>query len=325
MIRLFKEKWFYIVLLLIALAVPFIMPNRYFFQVIITCCLFSIGALSMNLILGYTGQASLAHGAFFGIGAYGVAMLMQNLGWSFWIALPLSAMMTAFIGFLVGFLALRTRGAYFAITTLCLGEIVGLVISNWTEFTGGANGINGYGDPGAIPLPFIGQITFEGQTPKYYLILVFLLFTIFIMYRLVNSLKGLTFLACATNELLAEAVGINTFKTKLLSFVVSIFFVSMAGGLYAVLLGSISPGAASLGITFNFLLFVLLGGATTLVGPVLGSFVLPVLQENLAFLAEYQMIFFGALLVFVVIYAPKGFMGAITALRSRLHRKKVGA
>jgi branched-chain amino acid transport system permease protein len=304
--------------------VPFIIPNRYFFQVIITCCLFSIGALSLNLILGYTGQASLAHGAFFGIGAYGVAIMMQTLGWSFWIALPLSALMTAFIGFLVGFLALRTRGAYFAIVTMCLGEIVGLVISNWVELTGGANGINGIAPPGAISLPFIGQISFEGQTPKYYLILVFLIFTLFFMHRLVNSLKGLTFMACRNNELLAEAVGINTFKTKLLSFVVSIFFVSMAGGLYAILMGSISPSVASLGITFNFLLYVLLGGAATLVGPVLGSFALPVLQENLQFLQEYQMVLFGVLLVVVIIYAPRGLMGVITALRSRFNRKKVG-
>jgi branched-chain amino acid transport system permease protein len=325
MIKWLKEKWFYIVILLIALAVPFFIPNRYFFQVIITCCLFSIGALSMNLILGYTGQASLAHGAFFGIGAYGVAIMMQTLGWSFWIALPLSALMTAFIGFLVGFLALRTRGAYFAITTMCLGEIVGLVLSNWIELTGGANGINGIDPPGAIPLPFIGQISFEGQTPKYYLILVFLLFTLFFMHRLVNSLKGLTFMACRNNELLAEAVGINTFKTKLLSFVVSIFFVSMAGGLYAILMGSISPSVASLGKTFDFLLYVFLGGAATLVGPVLGSFALPVLQENLQFLQEFQMILFGVLLVVVIIYAPRGLMGVITALRSKFNRKKVGA
>ena len=325
MIKFLKEKWFYIVILLIALAVPIIIPNRYFFQVIITCCLFSIGALSLNLILGYTGQASLAHGAFFGIGAYGVAIMMQTLGWSFWIALPLSALMTAFIGFLVGFLALRTRGAYFAIVTMCLGEIVGLVISNWVELTGGANGINGIAPPGAISLPFIGQISFEGQTPKYYLILVFLIFTLFFMHRLVNSLKGLTFMACRNNELLAEAVGINTFKTKLLSFVVSIFFVSMAGGLYAILMGSISPSVASLGITFNFLLYVLLGGAATLVGPVLGSFALPILQENLQFLQEYQMVLFGVLLVVVIIYAPRGLMGVITALRSRFNRKKVGA
>ena len=324
MIKWLKEKWFYIVILLIALAVPFFIPNRYFFQVIITCCLFSIGALSMNLILGYTGQASLAHGAFFGIGAYGVAIMMQTLGWSFWISLPLSALTTALIGFLVGFLALRTRGAYFAITTMCLGEIVGLVINNWTELTGGANGINGIPSPDAIPLPFIGQISFEGQTPKYYLILVFLLFTLFFMRRLVNSLKGLTFMACRNNELLAEAVGIDTFKTKLLSFVVSIFFVSMAGGIYAILMGSISPSAASLLKTFDFLLYVLLGGAATLVGPVLGSFVLPVLQENLAFLQEFQMIFFGIMLVVVIIYAPMGFMGVITALRNKFNRKKVG-
>jgi branched-chain amino acid transport system permease protein len=325
MIKWLKEKWFYIVILLIALAVPFFVPNRYFFQVIITCCLFSIGALSMNLILGYTGQASLAHGAFFGIGAYGVAIMMQTLGWSFWISLPLSALMTALIGFLVGFLALRTRGAYFAITTMCLGEIVGLVINNWTELTGGANGINGIPPPDAIPLPFIGQMSFEGQTPKYYLILVFLLFTFFFMHRLVNSLKGLTFMACRNNELLAEAVGIDTFKTKLLSFVVSIFFVSMAGGIYAILMGSISPSAASLLKTFDFLLYVLLGGAATLVGPVLGSFVLPVLQENLAFLQEFQMIFFGIMLVVVIIYAPMGFMGVITTLRNKFNRKKAGA
>jgi branched-chain amino acid transport system permease protein len=279
----------------------------------------------MNLILGYTGQASLAHGAFFGIGAYGVAIMMQTLGWSFWISLPLSALMTALIGFLVGFLALRTRGAYFAITTMCLGEIVGLVVNNWTELTGGANGINGIPPPDAIPLPFIGQISFEGQTPKYYLILVFLLFTLFFMHRLVNSLKGLTFMACRNNELLAEAVGIDTFKTKLLSFVVSIFFVSVAGGIYAILMGSISPSAASLLKTFDFLLYVLLGGAATLVGPVLGSFVLPVLQENLAFLQEFQMIFFGIMLVVVIVYAPMGFMGVITTLRNKFNRKKVGA
>jgi branched-chain amino acid transport system permease protein len=325
MIKFLKEKWFYIVLLLIAVAIPFFVPNRYFFQVIITCCLFSIGALSMNLILGYTGQASLAHGAFFGIGAYGVAIMMQTLGWSFWIALPLSAIMTSAIGCLVGILALRTRGAYFAIVTMCLGEIVGLILSNWVELTGGANGINGIESPGAIPLPFIGTISFEGQTPKYYLILVFLIFTIFFMRRLVNSLEGLTFMACRNNELLAEAVGIDTFKKKLLSFVVSIFFVATAGGIYAILLGSISPSVASLAKTFDFLLFVLLGGAATLVGPILGSFALPILQENLQFLQEFQMILFGALLVVVIVYAPKGLMGAIESLRGKFNRKKVGA
>jgi len=325
MMKWLKEKWFYVIILLVAIVVPFFVPNRYFFQIIIMSCLFAIGALSLNLILGYTGQASLAHGAFFGIGAYGVAILTQTLGWSFWIALPLASVIAAVIGLIVGIPALRTRGAYFAIATMCMGEIIVLVAGNWIELTGGYNGIVGIAPPSAIPIPFIGELSFQTQTAQYYLVLVFLLFTLFVMDRLVHSLKGLTFMAVRNNELLAEAVGINTFRTKLLSFVVSNFLVAMAGGIYASLIGSISPSVASLVKTFDFLLYVLLGGIATLAGPILGAFALPILQENLQFLQDYQMIFFGVMLVVVIIYVPKGLMGAIMSLRKKFNSKKVGA
>ena len=320
-----KEKWFYWVLLAIALVVPFFVPNRYFFQIIIMSCLFAIGALSLNLILGYTGQASLAHGAFFGLGAYGVAILTQTLSWSFWLALPLSALFAALIGLIVGIPALRTKGAYFAIATMCLGEIVVLVAGNWIELTGGHNGIVGIAPPNAIPFPFIGEISFQSQTAQYYLVLAFLLLTLFIMNRLIYSLKGLTFMAIRNNEVLAEAVGINAANTKLLSFVVANFFAGMAGGIYASLIGSISPSVASLKITFDFLLYVLLGGMATLAGPILGGFVLPVLMEYLQFLQDYQMIFFGAMLIVVIIYFPRGLMGSITKVREKIKSKKVGA
>ena len=325
MMKWLKEKWFYVIILMVAIVVPFFVPNRYFFQIIIMSCLFAIGALSLNLILGYTGQASLAHGAFFGIGAYGVAILTQTLGWSFWIALPLASVIAAVIGLIVGIPALRTRGAYFAIATMCMGEIIVLVAGNWIELTGGYNGIVGIAPPSAIPIPFIGELSFQTQTAQYYLVLVFLLFTLFVMDRLVHSLKGLTFMAVRNNELLAEAVGINTFRTKLLSFVVSNFLVAMAGGIYASLIGSISPSVASLAKTFDFLLYVLLGGIATLAGPILGAFALPILQENLQFLQDYQMIFFGVMLVVVIIYVPKGLMGAIMSLRKKFNSKKVGA
>jgi branched-chain amino acid transport system permease protein len=325
MIKRMKENWFYFIILLVALLVPFFVPNRYFFQIIIMSCLFAIGALSLNLILGYTGQASLAHGAFFGIGAYGVAIMTQTLGWSFWISLPLSALFAAVIGLIVGIPALRTRGAYFAIATMCLGEIIGLVAGNWVELTGGHNGIVGITPPNAIPIPFLGAIDFQSQTAQYYLVLAFLIATLFFMDRLVHSLKGLTFMAVRNNELLAEAVGINTFRTKLLSFVVSNFLAAMAGGIYASLIGSISPSVASIVKTFDFLLYVLLGGVATLAGPILGGFALPILQEYLQFLQDYQMIFFGVMLIVVIIYVPKGLMGAITTLRSKFNRKKVGA
>ena len=134
--QFFKEKWFYIALLILALAVPLLVPNRYIFQIIIMGSIFSIAALSLNLIMGYTGQASLAHAGFFAIGAYGVA-LMTKAGLSFWLALPVAALIAALIGLVIGIPTLRTRGSYFAISTLCFGVIVVIVAGNWVSLTGG--------------------------------------------------------------------------------------------------------------------------------------------------------------------------------------------
>jgi branched-chain amino acid transport system permease protein len=320
-----KTNWFYLVVLIIALVVPLLITNRYYAQVITMSCLFAIGALSMNLILGYTGQMSLAHGGFFAIGAYGVAILTYTMGWNFWLALPVSALLSAFIGFLVGMPALRTRGSYFAITTMCLGEIIYLIAGNWMELTGGHNGIVGIPVPSPISIPGLGKLAFDSQIPQYYLVLFFLLLTLFVMHRLVKSLRGMTFLATAINEDLAEAVGINTFRTKLLSFVVANFFAGLAGGIYASLIGSISPSVASIAMTFNFLMYVLLGGITTLAGPIVGAFIIPILLEYLQFLQDYQMILFGFLLIVVIIYFPTGFMGLYTKVRDMMKKLKVGA
>ena len=319
-----KKNWFYLLILIIALMVPFFVPNRYFFQIIIMSCLMAIGALSFNLLLGYTGQASLAHGAFFGIGAYGVAILTQTFEWSFWLSLPASALLAAAVGLIVGIPALRTKGAYFAIATMCLGEIIVLIAGNWIEVTGGHNGIVGINPPNPIKVLLLGEISFETQTSQYYLVLFFLLVTLFFIRRLVLSLKGLTFMAVRNNEQLAEAVGINTTNTKLLSFIFSNFIAAMAGGIYASLMGSISPSVASLKITFDFLLYVLLGGAATLAGPIIGGFALPILMEYLQFLQDYQMIFFGVLLIVVIIYFPRGLMGAFRNIQARLKNKKAG-
>lgn len=310
-----KEKWFFVLSLLIALSVPFVVPDEYFFQVITMSCLFAIGALGLNLILGYTGQASLAHGGFFAIGAYGVAILTYTFKWSFWLALPVSALLAAFIGFLVGLPALRTRGAYFAITTLCLGQIIYLIAGNWVDLTGGHNGMVDIPPPSPL---FGGLITFETQTAKYYLVLIFLLMTIFVMHRLINSLKGLTFMSVRNNEELAASLGINTFRTKILSFVVANFFAGLAGGIYVSIIGNVSPSVASLKLTFDFLLYVMLGGVATLAGPVIGSFAIPVLSENLQIVMDYQMMIFGLLLILVIIFLPRGLMDGIMMAKKKI-------
>jgi len=313
--KFMREKWFYVLLLIVALLVPMLVSTRYHFQIIIMGCLFSMATLSLNLILGYTGQASLAHAGFFGIGAYGVAILMRD-GVSFWLALPFSSLVSAFIGLLIGFPTLRTRGSYFAISTMCFGVIVSIVAANWIDFTGGTNGITGIRGPDPIPL-LLGTIHFKSMAAQYYLVLAFLLLTLWIMHRLVYSLQGLSFMAIRNNEMLAEAVGVNTFYGKLLSFVVANFFAGLAGGLYATLIGNVDPSTAGLELTFSWLVYLLIGGAATLGGPILGTFFIAVLMEYLQSVAEYRLIIFGALLIVVIIYFPRGFMGAITKIREK--------
>ncbi len=323
--RTLKERWWQIFFLALALALPQLLTSRYIFQILVMGYLFSIATLSLNLILGYTGQASLAHAAFFGIGAYGVAILTKG-GLSFWMALPISALIAASVGFLVGLPTLRTRGSYFAISTLCFGVIVSIVAGNWISLTGGYTGIVGIPTPTPIRLPWFGEISFQDRTAQYYLVLAFLLLTLAVMHRLTGSILGLSFMAVRNNEVLAGALGIDTFRVKLLSFVVANFFAGLAGGLYASLIGSISPSTASMELTFNWLVYLLLGGVATLSGPIVGAFLIPLIMESLQFLAEYRMLIFGALLIAVIIYFPRGAMGAVQMWRQRvsgiLHRTR---
>lgn len=303
----------YITIFIAALLLPLYVPDDYIFQIVIMSLIFAIATSAMNLIIGFTGQASLAHGAFFGIGAYGVAIMTQA-GMTFWMALPLSAIISALFGVLVGIPALRTRGHYFAIVTLCFGVILWIIAGNWIELTGGHNGIFGIPLPETVPLPFAKGIEFYEQPAQYYLVLGFLLLTLFLLHRLIYSVYGLTFMAVRNNEALADAVGINTFKTKMVSFVTANFFAGLAGGLYASIIGAVSPSAASHLLTFNFLIYLILGGIATLTGSVLGAFAIPIVMELLQFLGDYRMLFFGGLLVAVIIYFPLGFFGGLRKL-----------
>lgn len=310
-------KLLYLALLTAALLLPLYVPDPYLFQIVIMSVLFAIATSSMNLIIGFTGQASLAHGAFFGLGAYGVA-IMTKAGVFFWLALPASALIAAVIGVFIGLPALRTRGSYFAIVTLCFGVILWIVAGNWIELTGGHNGIFGINRPSPIPLPFGGEIDFNNQTAQYYLVLLFLLATLFVLHRLIYSVFGLTFMAVRNNEALADAVGINTFAAKLISFVTANFIAAIAGGVYASIIGAVSPSTISYAMTFNFLIYLILGGMATLAGPVVGAFAIPILMEFLQFLEDYRMLFFGALLVVVIIYFPQGFVGGLRRLNQKI-------
>jgi ABC-type branched-chain amino acid transport system, permease component len=311
------RKWLPLAVIVVAVIIPQLITNKYYMNILIMSGIWSIVALALNLILGYTGQAQLGHGAFFGIGAYAAALMMLKLNLNFWLALPLGAAVAGFFGLIIGLPALRTKGSYFAIGTMCFNIIVTLIIDRWEGLTNGARGLMGIPGPAPIPLPWVGEIAFKTQAAQYYLVLFFLLLTIFILRRTVQSLVGRTFRAIRGNEELAEALGIPSTKTKLLSLIISCVLAGMGGVLYASYIGFLSPDQTDFHLGFNFLIYILIGGIGTMIGPIIGTLLIVTIPEALQVAAEYRMFIYGIILVFMIIYMPRGIMGALQDWNNR--------
>ena len=317
------RKWLILTILVIAVMIPQVVTNKYYMNILIMSGIWSIVALSLNLILGYTGQVNLAHGAFFGIGAYASALLMLKLNINFWLALPLAAAIAGFFGFLIGLPALRTRGSYFAIGTLCFNIIVTLIVDRWEGLTEGARGLMGIPGPSPIPLPWGGEIAFKTMATQYYLVLGFLLLTIFVFRRIIQSLVGRTFRAIRGNEELAEAVGIHAMRTKILSFTVSCFFAGVGGVLYASYIGFLSPELTDYHVSFDALIYVMIGGAGTLFGPIIGTLLFVTIPETLHIAAEFRLLLYGLILIVMIIYLPRGIVGWFKSLKERKRKQEV--
>lgn len=299
-------------LLAAALVYPLVVANDYLIYVMTLAFIMGISATGLNLILGYTGQLNLAHAGFMGIGAYTVGILTADVGVPFWPALLVACAVTGVLGLLAGLLSLRLKTHYFVIFTLCVGFIIYLVIEKWDDLTHGSAGLIG------IPVPpGIGPIRFDDPLAMYYLILAILVASLFVMGRIVDSLLGRAFVAIRNSEDLAETLGIHLKATKILSFVLSTIYAGLAGGLYAGFVRVLGPGVAHEGHTFEMLAFILVGGIGTLLGPVLGAVVLTWLTQSLQFLQDYRMIVYGPLLILLVMFFPRGIIGAITTWRAR--------
>ena len=320
--KLFSPKSLMVLILIIAaFTIPFFVTSRFLLHIMILCCIWAMAATSMNLIMGYTGQVNLAHGAFFGIGAYSAGLLILKLGIPFWPALLLACAITVVLGFLIGLLALRTKGSYFAIGTMCFNVIVTVIIDSWEGLTEGARGLLGIPRPPPIPLPFGKEIAFTSVAANYYLILVSLLITILVIYRIVHSMMGRSFMAVRGNEELAESLGMNAMKAKLLSFLISTFFAAWAGVLYATYIGFLSPEISDYHVTFELLTFCLIGGLGTMVGPLIGAFILTIISELLHGIAVPRMVAYGFVLIIIMIFLRGGIMGGARLLWLRFGGK----
>jgi len=315
------RKLIVLLLIIFAFTIPFFVTSRFILHILIMCCIWAMAATSMNLIMGYTGQVNLAHGAFFGIGAYSAGLLILKLGINFWPALILACAITVFLGFLIGLPALRTKGSYFAIGTMCFNVIVTVIIDSWEGLTEGARGLLGIPRPAPIPLPFGREIAFTSIGANYYLVLISLLLTILIIYRIVHSMMGRTFMAIRGNEELAESLGMSAMRAKLLSFLISTFFAGWAGVLYAAYIGFLSPEISDYHVTFELLTFCLIGGLGTMVGPLIGAFILTIISELLHGIAIPRLVAYGFVLIIIMIFLRGGITGGVRTLWLSLGRK----
>lgn len=303
-----------LVLLALAIIFPFLAGNEYQVYVMSSAFVWAIAVYGLNIITGYCGQLNLAHGAFFAIGAYTLGLLTADAGWSFWAAFVAALFMSAITGFFVGIISLRLKEHFFAIFTLCVGFIIYLLMDSWEELTHGPSGVRDIAEPYGF-----GLVDFTNTIPFYYLVLVFLVFTIWFMSRLSKSLLGRTFIAIRNGDELAQSLGINLMRNKVLAFVLSTTYAGLAGALYAGMVSFIGPEEASTSNTFDMVTYLIVGGIGTLTGPLLGTIGIVWITQSLQFLEEYRMIIFGPLLVVLVIFLPRGISGSFI---SWMHRKK---
>ncbi len=294
-----------------ALLAPFWLQNPYYLHVAIMAGIFAVLAMSLNLLLGYTGQLSLGHAAFFGIGAYTSALLTLQREWSFWLALPAAVALAGVAGWAIGRLALKLRGAYFVLVTISFAGVVSLVSVNWMELTNGPLGLPG------IPVPTLGPWSLRGKTAYYYLVLAGAALSWLVCRRLVHSRIGRAFVALRENEPLAESVGVDGTRYLVIAAVVSAGMAGMAGSLYAHYTKFVSPEVFLFTYTVTMVIMVIAGGKGTLAGPVVGAVLFTALPEALreATSWQWQMLAYGVILLLLVFFLPSGIVPALSARR----------
>ncbi|MCL1993450.1 MAG: branched-chain amino acid ABC transporter permease [Spirochaetes bacterium] len=254
-------------------------------------------AMSVNMIVGITGQLSLGQAGFLAIGAFSCIFFHADMGLSLPLSAFLAMLVTAFAGFLIGFPVMKLSGDYLAVVTLGFGEIIRIVFINLRDLTGGPNGRQ-------FITPMILNIEMS-------MIVVFsvLVVTLAITQNLVRSTYGRAIMACRDDEIAANACGINIFRYKMAGFVVAAAIAGAGGALFAMVVGLVQPNVAQFIRSVDFLIFVVLGGMGSFTGSIMAAFVLTYLQEFLRFLQDFRFLVYPLILIFIMIFRPQGLLG----------------
>jgi branched-chain amino acid transport system permease protein len=296
-----------VTLALVIALLPLGLSNNYFYDVAILVGLNAIVCVGLNLLIGYAGQISLGHAGFYGLGAYGSAILSSRYGWP-----PLASMLTATLGvaalaFAVGRPILRLKGHYLAMATLGLGVIVFMVITTEDKLTGGPDGMS-------VVALRVGGFALREAQHWYWLVGAVLLAAVWLALNLIESPAGRALRALHGSEVGAEVVGIDAARHKLMVFVISAVFASVAGSLNAHFSGFIAPSKVTFLHSIELVTMVVFGGMASIFGAVVGAGVLTVMPQFLTVLKDYEMMVFGALMMGTMIFMPRGVVPSLARL-----------
>lgn len=310
-----KRKDLYFSLLIMAVVGAFPWAgggNDYFLTILVFMGINAMITMGLSLLMGYAGQISLGHAAFFGLGAYTSGVLTAKYSLPALAGLGAGMILSAAIAFLVGKPTLRLKGHYMAVATLGFGEIVFILFNELSPWTGGPSGLSG------IPPLSIAGVAIEGKS-YVYLVWALVLLLLAFSFNVVNSRVGRALRAVHGSELAAGAMGVNASKYKLGVFVLSAVYASLGGSLYAHFLTFISPSSFSLMFSILLLMMVVIGGTETLWGALLGAGVLTVLPEYLRALEDFEVLAYGAILITVLLFMPRGIL---VGIREMVEKRK---
>lgn len=278
--------------------------------------LWGLLALGMGLVLGYAGEVNFGQAGFVAISAYVSTLLRTKLGLSFWEAAPIALAVTVGCAAVVGSITMRLRGPFFVLVMLAFGEIVRLIIANWQTMTNGPLGLRQI----PPPEPVLG-LAFNSKLSFFYLILLVMALATLALARLVRSRAGRLFVAAREDELLAEFVGVPLMKSKVTALCIGAFVGALGGLLLAPFLTVLSPGQFTMFAAVDMVVMVIVGGAGTLAGPLLGAVFLVYVPELLSFSHEMRPILMGVLLILATMFIPGGLIGMLQAGLAALRRR----
>lgn len=303
------------VLFLIMVFVPFFL-SLYYVNMFSEILILSVFAVSLNILVGQTGMVSLGHAAFFGVGAYATGIAAIKLSTNIFAAIGMGLVFAFLLALIIGLLSSKAQGFYFLMLTLACSQIVYSIVYQWTSVTGGSNGLSGI-----APLNLFGNIKLSNQVFVYYFILVIFTILLFLISRFLHSPLGKTFIGIKENEERMKSIGYHTTFYKNISFLISGTIGGLAGSLYAIFNGFISPADVYWTQSGSVLIMVLIGGVGTLWGPVIGAALIVILETIISSYTENWMMIIGTAFILFVIFAPNGVVGIWGSLKRGLFKQ----